>query len=109
MDNEEVLNEKILFEVLAKLRVRGNGFLGSLGITESQIIFTSSPRGEEPFALLMPWKDIAEYKTYNFLGFIPNRILIKLTSGAELHFMVSKRKELMETLNAFIPEKNVSN
>lgn len=47
MGNEEVLNEKILFEVLARLRVRGNGFLGSLGITESQIIFTSSPRGKE--------------------------------------------------------------
>ncbi|MGL4875597.1 MAG: hypothetical protein ACRC30_13215 [Clostridium sp.] len=109
LNEEEVsIEEEVLFTCAAKLRANWRGYFGRFEVTNSQIIFALASRGSEPFALLMPWEEIVEYKSYNFLGFVPNRILIKLTSGDEFHFMVANRKKLMETLNTFIVSKNVS-
>lgn len=41
-----------------------------------------------------------EFRGYNFLGFIPNRILIKLKNGTEYHLILAKYKKLTRVANS---------
>lgn len=41
-----------------------------------------------------------EFRAYNFLGFIPNRILIKLKNWTEYHLILAKYKKLTRVVNS---------
>lgn len=96
--------EEILFKVRATLRKGWEGVGGKIEVTNKRIVFTSHKLNFTTCTVPIPLEDILEFRAYNFLGFIPNRILIKLKNGTEYHFIVAKRKELTRVVSSLIYE-----
>ena len=92
--------EQILADVAANLFRGIEGVGGRLKITNRRIFFEAHAINFHKQTAEILISDIAEVKTRNTLGIIPNGLLIRTKEGVEYKFVVWRRGKLMELINS---------
>lgn len=91
-------SEAIVADVAANLFRGIEGVGGRLKITTRRVLFEPHAINIQRNPAEIPMPDIAEVRTRNTLGIIPNGVLIRTRAGVEYKFVVWGRERLIRLI-----------
>jgi len=96
--------EQTLLEKLANLFIGFESIGGKLKITNKRVIFESHRVNLviQKHGLDIEYGEIASVGEKNFLGFIPNGIVVTTKTGQEYKFVVWGRGRILTTIRSFL-------
>lgn len=96
---ELVQDEKIYFDVLAKLFVVIESIGGKLKVTNKRLYFEYNNINIQPNVIEIMMEQISEAKKWNTLVVVPNGMEVILKDGTKLNFVILNREKLIKFIN----------
>lgn len=97
-------NQEICFTTNANLFRGIEGVGGKINVTNEEVVFNAHKLNIQRESVVINIEDIKNIQKRNTLFIVPNGLKIKLNSGEEFKFVVSKRSALVTHINSRIEE-----